>query len=143
MSSEDSSGVTLALVDPSLLSSWEEMVKRGVECSLMLKHSKGKVTAMLQCTLPAPSSTPSLIPSPSSAMRRKKRGRKEKRLKALLNYHQRLVVEKGLPPSRLSCSSRPLLLQLFPLHLCQSLAKPVEKLLSVTNVILYPNQRVV
>ena len=99
MSSEDSSGVTLALVDPSLLSSWEEMVKRGVECSLMLRHSKGKITAMLQCTTPASSSAPS---STSSAEKKKKRKRnKEKRLKALLDYHQRLVVEKGLPPSRL------------------------------------------
>ena len=50
MSSEDSSDVTLALVDPSLLSSWEGMVKRGEECSLLLKHSKGKITATLQCT---------------------------------------------------------------------------------------------
>ena len=45
MSSEDSSGVTLALVDHSFLSSWEEMVKRGVECSLMLKHSAEPDTA--------------------------------------------------------------------------------------------------
>ena len=54
MSSEDSSGVTLALVDPSLLSSWEGMVKRGVECSLLLKHSKGKIIATLQSTTPSP-----------------------------------------------------------------------------------------
>ena len=103
MSSEDSLGVTLALVDPSLLSSWEAMVKRGEECSLVLKHSQGKITAMLQCTTPSPRSTlSSSPPSTSSAERRKKtKGSKEKRLKALLAYHQRLVVEKGLPPSRL------------------------------------------
>ena len=76
-------------------------MKRGVECSLLLKHSKGKVTAMLQSTTPRPCSTlSSSSPSPSSAKRRKK-GSKEKRLKALLDYHQRLVVERGLPPSRL------------------------------------------
>merc|ERR1712105_244471 len=40
--------------------------------------------------------------SPSSAEKRKKRkGGKEKRLKDLLAYHQRLAVEEGLPPSRL------------------------------------------
>ena len=78
-------------------------MKRGVECSLLLKHSKGKVTAMLQSTTPRPCSTlSSSSPSPSSAKRRKKtKGSKEKRLKALLDYHQRLVVERGLPPSRL------------------------------------------
>ena len=54
MSSDDSPGVTLALVDPSLLSSWEGMVKRGVECSLLLKHSKGKIIATLQSTTPSP-----------------------------------------------------------------------------------------
>ena len=103
MSSEDSVGVTLAMVDPSLLSSWEAMVKRGEECSLMLKHSKGKITATLQCTTPTPSPGRSSAPSPTSpAKKRKKRkGSKEKRLKALLAYHQRLVVERGLPPSRL------------------------------------------
>ena len=100
MSSEDSSGVTLALVDPSLLSSWEEMVKRGVECSLTLKHSKGKITAMLQCTTPASSSAPSSTSSAEKKKKKRKRN-KEKSLKALLDYHQRLVVEKGLPPSRL------------------------------------------
>ena len=103
MSSEDSLGVTLALVDPSLLSSWEAMVKRGEECSLVLKHSQGKITAMLQCTTPSPRSTLSSLPSstPSAERRKKTKGSKEKRLKALLAYHQCLVVEKGLPPSRL------------------------------------------
>ena len=106
MSSEDSSGVTLACVDPSLLSSWEGMVKRGVECSLLLKHSKGKIIATLQATTPSPcptlSSSPSLPSSAEESKKRKKRkGSKEKRLKDLLAYHQRLVEEKGLPPSRL------------------------------------------
>ena len=103
MSSEDSLGVTLALVDPSLLSSWEGMVKRGEECSLLLMHSKGKITATLQSTTPTPSSAMSSSPSSTSSAdkRKKTKGSKEKRLKALLAYHQRLVVEKGLPPSRL------------------------------------------
>ena len=101
MSSEDSIDVTLALVDPTLLSSWEGMVKRGEECSLLLKHSKGKITATLQCTTPTTPSSSTSSPSSSAKKRKKSKGSKEKRLKALLDYHQRLVVEKGLPPSRL------------------------------------------
>ena len=69
MSSDDSSGVTLAFVDPSLLSSWEGMVKLSVECSLLLKHGKGKIIA----TTPSPCSTlSSSTTSPSSAEKRKK-----------------------------------------------------------------------
>ena len=101
MSSEDSIDVTLALVDPTLLSSWEGMVKRGEECSLLLKHSKGKITVTLQCTTPTTPSSSTSSPSSSAKKRKKSKGSKEKRLKALLDYHQRLVVEKGLPPSRL------------------------------------------
>ena len=96
MSAQDFPGVTLAHVDPALLSCWEEMVKRGEECSLLVKHIKGQVIATLQCT------SSSVTPSSSSAKRKKKsKGNKEKKLKGLLAYHQRLVVEKGLPPSRL------------------------------------------
>ena len=96
MSGQDFVGVTLAHVDPALFSCWEEMVKRGAECSLLLKHNKGKVIATLQCT------TSNVTHSSSSAKRKKKsNGNKEKKLERLLAYHQRLVVEKGLPPSRL------------------------------------------
>ena len=101
MPDQDSIDVTLAHVDPSLLSCWQEMVKRGVECSLLLKHRSGKMIATLQCTT---SSTRSSSPSTSSSSakkRKKNRGNKMKRLEALLAYHQRLVTEKGLPPSRL------------------------------------------
>ncbi len=40
MAGKDSTDVTLAHVDPSLVSCWDKMVKRGEECSLLLKHSK-------------------------------------------------------------------------------------------------------
>ena len=102
MPGEDNIDVTLACVDPALVSSWDKLVKQGKECSLLLKHSKGKVIATLQCTTP---STPSTLSSsaslPSSAKRKKKKGGKKRKLDKLLAYHQRLVVEKGLPPSRL------------------------------------------
>ena len=105
MSGEDNVGVTLAHVDPFLVSCWDKMVKRGEECSLLLKHSKGKVVATLQCTTPVRTSTslPSLSPSALEKKKKKKKrkGAKKRKLEKLLAYHQRLVVEKGLPPSRL------------------------------------------
>ena len=100
MSGKDSTDVTLAHVDPSLVSCWDKMVKRGEECSLQLKHSKGRVTATLQCTTTVKPLTPSPSLSPS-AKKKKRKGSKRKKLEKLLAYHQRLVVEKGLPPSRL------------------------------------------
>ena len=42
------SDVTLASVDADVLSCWESKVKLGLECSLILKHSKGKITTTLQ-----------------------------------------------------------------------------------------------
>ena len=100
MSGKDSTDVTLAHVDHSLVSCWDKMVKRGEECSLQLKHSKGRVTATLQCTTTVKpfTSSPSLSPS---AKKKKRKGGKKKKLEKLLAYHQRLVAEKGLPPSRL------------------------------------------
>ena len=48
MSAPDSSDVTLALVDANVLACWESKVKLGFECSLLLKHSEGKITTTLQ-----------------------------------------------------------------------------------------------
>ena len=39
--------------------------------------------------------------STQAEKKEKRRGNEQKRLEALLAYHQRLVLEKGLPPSRL------------------------------------------
>ena len=100
MSGVESNGVTLALVDSSILSCWEEMVKQGKECSLLLKHNKGKVTVKLQSTSNV-SSTPQASLSASPAAKKRKKKSKKKRLERLLAFHQRLVEEKGLPPSRL------------------------------------------
>ena len=97
MPSGDSFGVTLAHVDPLLLSCWEGLVKQGEDCSLLLKHSKGKMIATLQSIKPTSSST-SLF---TTAKRKKRKGCKKKKLEKLLAYHQRLVDEKGLPLSRL------------------------------------------
>ena len=102
MSGQDSFGVTLAHVNPSLLSCWEAMVKQGEECSLFLKHSDGRTTATLQCSTSSTSST-STPPAGELKTKKKKKskGNKKRRFEALLAFHQRLVDEKGLPPSRL------------------------------------------
>jgi hypothetical protein len=105
MPDKDSSDVTLAFADATLLSCWEEKVRQGAECSLLLKHSKGKLFTILKTSearspeakAPAPAST-----SPAKKKKKKRnKGSKKKRLEALLSFHQRLVDEEGMPPSKL------------------------------------------
>jgi len=100
----------LVSVDPSILSCWEEKVKEGFDCTLLLKHSKGKVTTILKCSKlvassDARASVPQLAVSPTQVevAKRKKKRRKmsKKKLESLLSYQERLAREKGLPPSRL------------------------------------------
>ena len=87
MPGEDNIDVTLACVDPALVSSWDKLVKQGKECSLLLKHSKGKVIATLQCTTQStPSalfSSTSLSPSAKRKKRKKKKGSKKRKLEKL------------------------------------------------------------
>ena len=40
--------VTLASADPHLVLCWEEKVRLGAECFLLLKHSKGKIITILK-----------------------------------------------------------------------------------------------
>ena len=111
MAAANSMNVTLVQVDTSILSCWEEKVKQGLDCSLLLKHSKGKVITTLKCSVglqtPKAGSVGHLAPSTQAEekgrtkKRKKNKGGKKKKLESLLAYHQRLVVEKGLPPSRL------------------------------------------
>ena len=95
--------VTLAHADHALLQCWKEKVSKGFECSLMLKHSKGRVTTILTSSslkIPVPrKSKPA--PKISAEVITRKKGLSKKRLEALLSYQKRLVEEKGLPPSRL------------------------------------------
>ena len=42
--------VTFAHADLAILQCWKEKVSKGFECSLMLKHSKGRVTTILKST---------------------------------------------------------------------------------------------
>ena len=113
MAAADFLNGTLVLVDPSILSCWEEKVKQGLDCSLMLKHSKGMVNTILKCNVvvgspdarkPSPQSAAS---SPQTQERKKKKKKKRKnnggrkKLESLISYQERLTKEKGLPPSRL------------------------------------------
>ena len=81
------------------------MVRQGTEFSLLLKHRKGKIITVLKSTgsrvFKKKDSSPFPHTSTQAEKKKKKGGNKQKRLEALLAYHQRLVVEKWLPPSRL------------------------------------------
>ena len=111
MAAANSMDVTLVPVDTSILSCWEEKVKQGIECFLLLKHSKGKVITTLKCSVdlqpPKAGSVRHLAPSSQAEekgrtkKKKKNKGGKKRKLESLLAYHQRLVEEKGLPPSRL------------------------------------------
>ena len=97
--------ITLAYADRDLLLCWEEKVKQGAECTLLLKHSKGKIETILK-SRSAQIIQPKVLPSadkpyiPAKKKKRKKAGKK-KRLEALPAFQKRLVEEKGLPLSQL------------------------------------------
>ena len=143
MSAQELSDVTLALVDTDVLSCWESKVKLGLECSLLLKHSKGKVTTTLQFSAPTASSSDSQAVKKKKtkiSAKQKRSKMNAKKLEALLAYQKRLVEERGLPPSRLMLLWKPPLLLL---HLFQSLDRSVKQISSVNNVTSRQNPSVV
>ena len=80
----------------------------GAECTLLLKHRKGKITTILTSTstrILEPKVSPSTHKESSNQADKKKTVRKKrnskKRLETLLSFQRHLVEEKGLPPSRL------------------------------------------
>ena len=106
MASKPIPDVTLACVDPALLQCWEEKVRQGAECTLLLKHRKGKITTILTSTstrIFEPRVSPSTDKEYFNQAEKKKTVRKKrnskKRLKTLLSFQRNLVEEKGLPPS--------------------------------------------
>ena len=77
-----------------------DKVKLGLECSLLLKHSDGKITSTLQyssSTLPPPLSQAEKVKKKHA----KKTKRSTKKLDSLLAFQKHLVEEKGLPPTML------------------------------------------
>ena len=98
--------VTLSSADPHLVLCWEEKVSLGAECSLLLKHSKGKIITILKSSSfnsqkPKISSFSPVVPPKAGKKKPKKARNNKKRLESLLAYHQRLVTDKGMPPSKL------------------------------------------
>ena len=95
MSAQELSDVTLALVDTNVLSCWESKVKLGLECSLLLKHSKGKVTTTLQFSAPTASSSDSQAVKKKKtkiSAKQKRTKMNAKKLEALLAY-QKLMLQ--------------------------------------------------
>ena len=88
MADKKFSDVTLAYADHDLLLCWEEKVKQGAECTILLKHSKGKIEIILK-SRSSKIIQPKILPSadkqsiPAEKKKRKK-ANKKKRLEALL-----------------------------------------------------------
>ena len=95
--------VTLTSADPALLLCWEEQVKQGKDCFLVLKYQGGKITTTLQVSKWHEPVTPKLkqMPQASSQAEKKAKRNKKKKLEKLLSFHESLVNKKGLPQSRL------------------------------------------
>ena len=72
--------VTLAFADISLLQCWEEKVRQGAECSLILKHNKGRTITILKSSsqrIHKPKD-PSALPPLPPIEKEKKRNQEEK-----------------------------------------------------------------
>ena len=92
--------VTLAYAAIALLQCWEEKERQGAECSLILKHSEGRTTTILNiCSQKihepkGPGAVPPSSPSSMKAEKKRKKGCKKKCLEAPGEGD-------GLPPSRI------------------------------------------
>ena len=96
------SDVPLVAVDPAILLCWEQQVNQGKDCSLFLECKKGKISTTLEVSqLRSSIVKASKLTPESQAGIKKKNKNSSKRLQKLLDYHQRLVTEKGFPPSKL------------------------------------------
>ena len=100
---KDSQDVTLALADPDMVLCWEQKVKQGRECSLLLEFKNGNVTTTLKVskTRSFEAKTPRVDSKSLAEKKGTKKKKKKHDLPKLLAYHKRLVEEKGLPPSNL------------------------------------------
>ena len=100
---QDLQDVTLAWTDPDIILCWEKKVKQGRECSLLLEYKNGKVTTTLKVgkVNSSEARTPALTSKSQAEKNKQGSGGKKKKLAKLLDYHKRLVEEKGLPPSNL------------------------------------------
>ena len=97
---KDSQDVTLASADPDLVHCWEQKVKQGEECSLLLEFKNGNVITTLKVSK-SRSFEAKRLQADSKPLAEKKSKKKKMVNKhdvpKLLPYHKRLVEEKGLP----------------------------------------------
>ena len=97
-------------------------VSQGKDCSICLECKKSKITTLLKVSqlrsFDAKSSKLTPASEPEAEIKKKKNS--SKRLQKLLAYHQRLVTDKGLLPSRL-------MLQLAAAIVNESVKKPEEE----------------
>ena len=75
-------------------------MRLGMECLLSLKHTTILTTSKSQ-NPDAKGTDLANSQAEKNVNRKKNKGGNKQRLEKLLSYHKRLVVEKGLPPSRL------------------------------------------
>ena len=131
------------LLIPTYSSPGKKKVKQGRECSLLLKHKNGKVTTTLKVSKDVKSEARFPKTDSKSEAENKNQTKGGRKLATLLAYHQRLVDEKGLPPSNLmvqhaaemSSTSSPAqkpgqedIFNTFKCDLCQILLKTKQKL---------------
>ena len=67
--------VTLASADPAILQCWEK-VRQGAKCSLLLKHSNGKIETILKSTSMNPKPKVQSSAPPASSPVKRTRGKK-------------------------------------------------------------------
>ena len=98
MAAADFQDDALASVDPLILSCWEDKVKQGIDCSLTLTHSKGRVTTILKLvtpdarqSLPVASIPQAEVEKKQQRRRKKRKSAGKKRLESLLSFQERLV----------------------------------------------------
>ena len=98
---KDSQDVTLAFADPDIVLCWEQKVKHGRECSLLLEFKNGNVTTTLKVCKSRCFEAKTLKVDSKPHAEKKSKPKRKHNLSKLLAYHKRLVEEKGLPPSNL------------------------------------------
>ena len=91
MAAADFQDDTLVPVDPLVLSCWEET--QGIDCSLMLTHSKGNVTTIFKFvtsdarqSLPVASLPQAEVEKKQQRRRKKRKSAGKKRLESLLSF---------------------------------------------------------
>ena len=89
------------MADPDIVLCWEQKVKQGRKCSLLLEFKNGNVTTTLKVckSRSFEAQTPKIDSKPQAEKKSKQKKKKKPNLGKLRAYHKHLVEEKGLAPS--------------------------------------------